>query len=287
MKKAAACMTAGLLALALTAGNNTEAAMYKDYLAKNTDWKSYYNEVYRPVYAAYREAVENLRTEIRGLTFEGRAHAEKVLAFLKNLTAAHRAFYGGRTTAGLSRYEVSAAREAMYKAADKDKDYDAAIRYCARLKALMEERVAFLRDASAKIAAYRPAFPPNGIAWLEQQLSTPGSAVYDYFSGKGARTSLDSTGLHFAPPVNASMKAATGIGADTDASWRIYPCDNGTYNILWSYTCLAYLKAGDTLPAVVFYNTGTRQERSGSAVAVAKAVDNGSFLIMQDFKANP
>ena len=285
MKKAAACMTAGLLALALTAGNDGEAAV-KEYLAENTSRKSYYKEVYRPVYAAYREAVKNLRAEISGMTFHNRQHAEKVLAFLKNLTAAHRAFYGDRTTVGLSRYEVAAAHEAMSKAADRDKDFDAAVRYCARLKALTEERVAFLRDATAKLAAYRPASPQNGIAWLEQQLSTPGCTIYDYFYGRDARTSLDSTAPQVAPSVNASMKAAIGIDADADASWRIYKGGDGTYHILWSYTGLAHGKAGDTIPAAVFYHTGTRREQAGSAVVVPQTVDNGSILIIKDFKAN-
>lgn len=286
MKRLLACVTACLLTLALAAGASAETVTYEEYQAKNTDQKTYYNEVYRPVYAAYRQAVKDLRAQIRATKFENREHAEKVLAFLKNLTAEHRAFYGDRTTVGLSRYEVPAAREAMYKAADKDKDYAVAVQYCAKLKALVEERVGFLQAATDKIESYQPAAPKNGIAWLEQQLSTPGTVAYEYFSGKGARTSLDSTGPNFAPSVNSSMKAAIGIDAYADASWRIYKCDDGSYNIIWSYTCLAYLKAGDTIPVAAFYNTAARQEQTGSAVVMAKTVDGGTIHIIQDFTAN-
>ena len=274
MKKLITGILAAALAVSCAFSVGAAGASYEDYKAKNDDQKAYYNEVYRPVYDSYREAVTGLRRQIRDMKFESREQAQKVLAFLENLIAEHRAFYGDRTTVGLSRYEVPAAREAMYKAADEDKDYDTAIGNCEKLKALVVERVGFLQNAQDKVESFQPTAPQNGIAWLAEQLRTDGTVAHDYFSNKAGNTSLDSTGYNFAPDINTAMKAAIGIDANADASWRIYKCYDGTYNILWSYSCINPMAPGDGLALVSFYNTGVAEELSGTAAVGSKHVDN-------------
>lgn len=266
----AMALSLGLPALAQTDASH---AAYAHYLALNEDQKAYYNDVYRPVYAEYRQAVSALREKIREAKLESREQAEQILAVLQNMTEQHRAFFGDRTTVGLSRYEVPAAREAMYRAADTDHNYEAAADYCIELKRLVTLRVAFMQKAVGEMEAFDPAATANGIAWLEQQLMTSGTVANGYFASRPGNTSLDSTGYNFAPSINASMKAAIGLDANADCSWRIYKCLDGSFNIIWSYACINSLRAGAALDAVAFYNTSEKAVYNGTAVVRTQNVN--------------
>ena len=263
-------LSLGLPALAQT---DTSNAAYAHYLSLNEDQKTYYNDVYRPVYAEYRQAVSVLRAKIREVKLESREQAEQILAVLQNMTARHRAFFGDRTTVGLSRYEVPAAREAMYRAADTDHNYAAAADYCVELKRLVTLRVAFMQKAIGEMEAFAPAAAANGIAWLEKQLMTSGTVATGYFASRPGNTSLDSTGYNFAPSINASMKATIGLDAGADCSWRIYKCLDGSFNIIWSYVCINSLGAGASLDAVAFYNTSEKVVHNGSAIVRTQNVN--------------
>lgn len=134
------------------------AATLEDYKAANDDQKAYYNNIYKPVYAQYQQTIRNFRAFVRdSKKVNTKAEYEKIVAELKAIVAGHRAFYGTRTTVGTSRYEVPVIREAMYTAADKAKNYDRAIEFCADLKAAVKKRVDYMEAVMAKINALQNA----------------------------------------------------------------------------------------------------------------------------------
>lgn len=144
LMKAALSMVMTVM-IASTALFSADAATAKEsYQAANADQKDYYVNTYVPCYNAYLQAVRDLRNEIRNTNFETKEQAERVLNFLKDLRTRHVDFYGNRQTAGKSRYDVPAARTAMYQAADVANDYAAAMQYCQTLKTLVQARVGFL-----------------------------------------------------------------------------------------------------------------------------------------------
>ena len=133
---------------------SASSATREDYESVNADQKEYYTQTYVPCYENYLQTLRNFREQIHNTDFETKEQAQRVLNFLKDLKARHEDFYGTRETAGKSRYDVPAAREAMYKAADEDQDYDAAIQYCHTLKALVEARVDFLNGIINEVSSF-------------------------------------------------------------------------------------------------------------------------------------
>ena len=152
-------ITSGILAFALAAIMGVTFCLtafaagstLEDYQAVLAEEKDYYTNVYEPYYHEYLNLVKELREEIKAAKLVDRTTANAVRDALSEITQAHRDFFGDRTTVGKSRYDVPAARQAMYNAADHEKDYDSAIAYCVELDRLVHLRVDHLKGAIAKL----------------------------------------------------------------------------------------------------------------------------------------
>lgn len=66
-------------------------------------------------------------------------------------------------------------------------------------------------------------------AYTNPDNDTVNKSIAGYFQGKADKSSLDSTGINFAPAINTQLAA---LGLDTDgASWRIYKNSNSQYTL--------------------------------------------------------
>lgn len=196
--KAISAALASLVLLAATVpAVSAETAAKEEYQSTNAAQKAYYTNTYVPSYQSYRQALTDLRNQIRQTEFQTAEQAQRVLNFLNDLKSRHRNFFGTRETAGKSRYDVPAAREAMYKAADHDKNYTLAIGYCNTLKSLVEARVGFLNSMKNDIQSFKIiASPTTGVTTTTGTVTTGTSAttVTTVTSGTTATTTTVSSG---------------------------------------------------------------------------------------------
>lgn len=109
------------------------------------------------------------------------------------------------------------------------------------------------------------------VEWFAKQLETPGTAVYEYYNdpdqpGCKKGSTLDSSGVNFAPAVIEAM-VADGIIKEGEACvFRIYPVKKtgegqpeGSYNIFFGTgTSLSEVEKGDTIENITKYNTETK-----------------------------
>ena len=130
----------------------------------------------------------------------------------------------------------------------------------------------------------------DGIEWLEKQLNTKGSDLYNYFHGGKGDTfngSLDSNGYNFAPNVNEALLKEFGLDNMDSITYRIWKDkSNGQYNIFWADCGIKNNGNGDSIESTVTkYNTKDKVYIEGTATVTVKndgkdnlcTIDGSSF----------
>ena len=128
----------------------------------------------------------------------------------------------------------------------------------------------------------------RAIAWLEEQIKTPGTVAYDYFVLRAKGTSLDSNGYNFAPAVNEALREALDLDAGATFSWRIWKGSNTEgYSIFWTNSDIQNMQAKDSIDRVTRYNTASDETVEGTSMVDSRVVEGKTIHIISgaDFKA--
>ena len=128
----------------------------------------------------------------------------------------------------------------------------------------------------------------RAIAWLEEQIKTPGTVAYDYFVLRAKGASLDSNGYNFAPAVNEALREALDLDAGATFSWRIWKGSNTEgYSIFWTNSDIQNMQAKDSIDRVTRYNTASGETVEGTSMVDSRVVEGKTIHIISgaDFKA--